>query len=157
RAPTRWSRAMRSGRPGQEPLLRRCRQKRRARAARRVRPLRLGWLEERALLAVAVTNTNDRGAGSVRPASLHAHANSAADVIQFAIGTGVQTISPMSALPTITDTVTIDGYTESGASPNSNSTGQANNAVLTVELNGSGAGSATGLVINTDNSLIRGL
>jgi hypothetical protein len=41
------------------------------------------------------------------------------DTIAFNIlGTGVHTISPMSALPVITDPLIIDGYTQPGASPN---------------------------------------
>ena len=43
------------------------------------------------------------------------------DVISFNIlGGGVHTISPASALPTITDPVIIDGYTQPGATPNTN-------------------------------------
>src|ERR1700748_1850843 len=69
-----------------------------------------------------VTNTNDSGAGSLRQAILdaNAHVNSGgADMIAFAIpGSGVQTISPTSALPAITEAVVLDGYTQSGASMN---------------------------------------
>ena len=66
------------------------------------------------------------------------------------------TISPLSALPTITDPVIIDGYTQPGASPNTLADGD--NAVLLIELNGASApaGSA-GLSIDTGGSTVEGL
>src|SRR5438445_1734252 len=81
-------------------------------------------LEERRLLATFfVVNTNDSGAGSLRQAILDANSNpnsGGPDFIDFNIpGAGVHTISPTSALPTITDPVTIDGYSQPSASPNS--------------------------------------
>jgi CSLREA domain-containing protein len=89
------------------------------------------------------------------------------ETIEFAIpdnptvpGIEVKTISPNSALPTITDNVTIDGYTQAGALPNSATT-NANNAVLKVELSGANAPSAAdGLVVSgaeAGNTTIRGL
>lgn len=62
-----------------------------------------------------VTNTNDSGPGSLRQAILDANANPGADTIAFNIpGSGLQTIELSSALPTITDPVTIDGTTQPG-------------------------------------------
>src|SRR5258706_10922932 len=60
---------------------------------------------------------------TLREAILNANANnqsgstdcaagSGADVIQFAIGTGSQTIFPLTELPAITNTLTIDGTTQ---------------------------------------------
>ena len=74
------------------------------------------------------------------------------DRIYFNIdGTGVHTISPGSALPNITSPVIIDGYTQHGASVNTLAVGD--NAVLQIELNGTGAGSnVTGLTLNTGSS-----
>src|SRR5262249_23620161 len=61
-----------------------------------------------------------------------------------------------SALPTITEAVTIDGYSQSGASANTLTTGD--NAVLLVELNGTSAGSSSsGLTISASGSMIKGL
>ena len=59
-----------------------------------------------------VTNTNDTGAGSLRQAILDANALSGLDTISFSIGSGVQTISPLTTLPTITDPIIIDGTTQ---------------------------------------------
>jgi hypothetical protein len=82
-----------------------------------------------------VINTNDSGAGSLRQAITDANAHGGADVINFAIpGGGLHTISPASALPVITDAVTIDGTTQSGSSVNTNAFGQGLNTILTVEI-----------------------
>jgi hypothetical protein len=61
-----------------------------------------------------VTTTNDSGAGSLRQALLNANAHAGLDTIRFAIGAGVQTIRPITRLPSITDPVTIDGTTQPG-------------------------------------------
>lgn len=72
------------------------------------------------------------------------------DTIHFAIPTntlgcnattGVCTITPTAQLPSITDTATIDGYTQTGASEN-NEDDNTNNAVLKIELNGKPASDA---------------
>ncbi len=105
-----------------------------------------------------VINTNDSGAGSLRTAINNANAAAGTDTINFNIaGAGVHTINLASALPTITGAVTIDGYTQTGSSVNTLSVGD--NAVLTIELNGTGAGGANGLVLGagSDGSTIRGL
>jgi hypothetical protein len=87
---------------------------------------------------VVVTNTNDSGPGSLRQAILDANAGNTIPgppVITFNIpGTGVQTIAVQSALPTLSSNITIDGYTQPGAKPNSLALGT--NAVLLIELNG---------------------
>ncbi len=74
------------------------------------------FLASRAGAAIfTVVNTNDSGAGSLRQAILNANTNSGPDTIEFQIpGGGVHTIAPTSALPTITDPVTIDGRTQPG-------------------------------------------
>src|SRR6266567_779040 len=64
-----------------------------------------------------VTNTNDSGPGSFRQAILDANAMPGRDAIHFNIpGTGIHTIAPLSALPTITDPVDISGDTQPGYS-----------------------------------------
>jgi CSLREA domain-containing protein len=94
---------------------------------------------------------------TLRAAIQEANAFPGADTIRFGIaGTGVQTIRPASPLPTITETVTIDGYTQPGARPNTAVAGT--NAVLLVELDGTNAGEeTTGLSIAASNSVVRGL
>ena len=87
-----------------------------------------------------VTNTSDSGAGSLRQAILDANANAGADTIQFNVSGagcsgGVCTIAPQSALHWFTSPVTIDGYTQTGASPNTNASG-AINAALKIVLTG---------------------
>ena len=95
-----------------------------------------------------VVNTNDSGAGSLRQAILDANAQAGPDQIAFAIpGTGVRSIVPVTALPAITSPITIDGTTQTGFT----------GTTPIVELNGSQAGSAHGLVVITNNSVIRGL
>jgi parallel beta-helix repeat protein len=90
-----------------------------------------------------VTTTADSGAGSLRQAILDANAASGADTIVFNIpGTGVQTIAPLAALPEVTDSVTIDGYTQPGSSPNDLAVGD--DAVILIELSGvNGSGNLT--------------
>ncbi len=106
-----------------------------------------------------VTNTNDSGAGSLRQAILDANASGGTDTIAFNIpGAGPHTIQPTSVLPNITDPVIIDGYTQLGASPNTNPPGLGINAVLKINLDGSDTGSgAKGLVIAAGDSTVRGL
>jgi Domain of unknown function (DUF4347) len=111
-----------------------------------------------ALATFTVTTSNDSGAGSLRTAITSANAAAGTDTIVFNIaGGGVHTINLASALPTITGRVTIDGYTETGSSVNTLAVGD--NAVLTIELNGTGAGSANGLWLGagSDGSTIKGL
>jgi len=62
-----------------------------------------------------VINTNDSGPGSLRQAIMDANADAAADTISFSIpGSGVQTITPGSLLPLVTNPLTIDGSTQPG-------------------------------------------
>ena len=112
---------------------------------------------------IQVTNTNDSGLGSLRQAILDSNASvGVLNTISFCIpGAGVHTISPTSALNTITDPVVIDGYTQDGngdgvpdAQPNTLAVG--NDAVLLVELNGNGT-TAEALTISAGASTVRGL
>jgi uncharacterized repeat protein (TIGR01451 family) len=120
---------------------------------------RLEPLEQRMLLStVFVTNTDDGNTGSLRNAILLANAlTSGIDTIDFAItGTGIHTIAPQSALPTITKPITINGYSQPGASPNTLAVGD--NAVLTIVLDGISAGNTPiGLTITAANTTVRGL
>src|SRR5207248_5936909 len=108
-------------------------------------------------LVFTVMNTNDTGAGSFRQAILDAN-SMGGGTINFNIpGGGVHTISPMTVLPTITQTVTIDGYTQPGSSQNTNPSTEPINAVILIELSGTMAGNVSGLTINADSCTVRGL
>src|SRR5712691_7904307 len=109
-------------------------------------------------LVFTVMNTNDTGGGSLRQAILDAN-SMGGGTINFNIpGGGVHTISPMTVLPTITQTVTIDGYTQPGSSANTNPPTMGINAVLLIELNGQFSGSNFGgLTVNAPNCTVRGL
>jgi hypothetical protein len=104
-------------------------------------------------------SSRDRGKQcTLRAAIEEANETPGADKINFKIGgtASVKTIKPAKALPTITDPVTINGYTQAGASANTLAEG--NNAVLKVQLNGTNAGEFTdGLTITAANSTIKGL
>src|SRR4051794_9650870 len=140
---------------------------------RRWRLLRPGVeaLERRSLLAtITVTGTGDTiaddGAVTLREAITAADTNAdpsgdttpgdpGPDTIAFNIpGAGVRTINLTSALPTITEPVVIDGYTQPGSSANTLADGD--NAVLLIELN-RGDLAIYGLTITAGNSTIRGL
>jgi hypothetical protein len=107
---------------------------------------------------LTVTNSNDSGAGSLRECMTVANANPGADTIVFNIpGPGVHTVAPTSPLPPLTDDagVTIDGYTQPGARPNTLAVG--NDAALRIELNGALAGEhVAGLDVRSP-ATIRGL
>ncbi|MBI2480127.1 MAG: right-handed parallel beta-helix repeat-containing protein [Planctomycetia bacterium] len=85
--------------------------------------------------AIAAANNTANGVGG-------------ADRIYFNIaGAGVKTIKPTSALPTISEAIFIDGTTQPGYSTSQ----------LLIELDGSLAGSSSGLTIDSGNSTVRGL
>ena len=96
-----------------------------------------------------VTTIGDAGVGSLRQAIFDANANlGQQDTIRFNItGAGPHTITPTTALPTITEAVLIDGTTQA------NFAGQP-----LIELNGTSAGaSANGLLITGNNVTVRAL
>lgn len=103
-------------------------------------------------LGDGVCETATLGECTLRAAIEQANALAGEDVIGFALG-GPSTITPGSALPVISDTLTIDGTTEAGASC------AAWPPTLLVELDGSSAGGVTGLEISLSaiGSTLRGL
>jgi CSLREA domain-containing protein len=115
-------------------------------------------------VTLTVNNSADPGDGDCDPdggCTLREAINEAntttADTIGFRFhGGGVTTISPTSQLPTITERLTIDGYTQPGASENTAANGT--NAVLKIELNGSAAGAGTpGIEVQASGCVIKGL
>lgn len=106
---------------------------------------------------INVTNTADSGAGSLRAAITSANASATVDSIAFLIpGAGPHVISPASPLPSITQPVTIDGYTQAGALENTLAEGS--NAVIKIQIDGALAGATTtGIGVCSSNVTIRGL
>jgi parallel beta-helix repeat protein len=101
------------------------------------------------LATFVVTNENNSGSGSLRDAINSANLSAGADVIAFNIaGAGVHTINLASALPSIVDTVHIDGTTQSGYA-----------SAPLIELNGTSAGLSDGIQLfgGSSGSRIQGL
>ncbi len=122
--------------------------------------------------SIAVTDTGDTiavdGLVTLREAITSANNNAnvnadfvavgiyGTDTITFDIaGADVHTIAALAALPTITDPVMIDGYTQPGSAANTQTTGD--DAVLMIEISGANAGDANGLTITAGSSTVRGL
>ena len=105
---------------------------------------------------LTVTTNADSGAGSLRAALIAAAAAPNAQRIVFALSSCPRIINVSSALPTIIDTLTIDGYSQAGSVPNT--LGVGSNARLCVILSGNYPGSV-GLAANNANShlVVRGL
>jgi parallel beta-helix repeat protein len=90
---------------------------------------------------ITVTNTNDSGTGSLRQALIDANAAPNLNTIRFnIIGSCPRTITLASLLPTITQPVAIEGYSQPGSSRNTAVLGW--NANLCIVL--SGANQITG-------------
>jgi len=106
-----------------------------------------------------VINTNNSGAGSLRQAILDANTNPGPDLINFNIpGAGGHIIFLKTLLPVITDPVTIDGYSQPGAT--SNTATMADNATLLIELTGTDPlffNAGDGLVITAGDSTVKGM
>jgi hypothetical protein len=78
-----------------------------------------------------------------------------ADTINFNIsGAGVQTIAPSTFLPNISKPAFIDGYSQPGASVNTNGPGLGTNAVLLIELD---LANSHALTLTGGNGTVRGL
>ena len=101
-----------------------------------------------------VTTANTSGPGSLVQAILDANASAGADTIVFNIpGDGVKTITIPGPLPTISDTVTIDGYSQPGASANTLAVGD--NAALKIQIDNQGT--ILTMHIRASNTVVRGL
>jgi len=113
----------------------------------------LGWLSAAPAGAIQVVNTNDSGTGSLRQAVLDANAAPGSS-ITFAIpGSGVHVITLTTGQLEIDHSMTIDGYTQTGASPNTLAVG--NNAVILIEIDAGNASSIFNII--GGSSLIQGL
>lgn len=72
-------------------------------------------------------------------------------------GDGPHVIDVGYFLPEPDRPLVIDGYSQPGASPNTNSLDQGNNAVIQIELDGSASGGSVGLNLHGGNTTIKGL
>jgi CSLREA domain-containing protein len=128
--------------------------------------------------SLVVTKTADTNDGfctltdcSLREAISNANANADASTISFNIPntdpnrnvtTGVFAITPGSALPAITNPVTIDGYTQTPCSGNPAPCAQENtlavgsDALLLIEIDGTNAGGYA-LIVDASDTVIKGL
>ena len=106
---------------------------------------------------LTVLTTADSGGGSLRQAIIDANVGLGPDVIVFNLpGIGVHTITLASPLPPIVESVDIDGYSQPGASENTLADGD--NAVLLIELDGSGLSGGAGVLdVLATGTTIRGL
>jgi hypothetical protein len=100
----------------------------------------------RAAASFTVTTTADSGSGSLRDAITASNGTVGPNTIDFSIGSGPQTIAPLSALPAVTQPVVIDGTTQPGFS-----------GVPLIRLDGAGIPAATGLSIDAGSSELKGL
>ncbi|MBK8069204.1 MAG: CSLREA domain-containing protein [Rhodanobacteraceae bacterium] len=123
-------------------------------------------------ISLVVNSTADPGDGNcdvsectLREAIAAANLMPDPDVIEFAIPAlqctgpgGSCVIVPGSSLPAITGPVLIDGYSQSGAVPNSHpmSLGLGNNAIVMIELDGAVAG-GDGLLVNAPSLSLVGI
>lgn len=104
---------------------------------------------------ITVSSLSDSGPGTLRAAITSFNAGNCNQcVIAFSVAGEINLASP---LPAITNGgLTIDGYTAPGASPNTNGFGQADNASITVAINGQGT-VGTGFEVQGNNVTIRGM
>lgn len=100
-----------------------------------------------------------QGGCTLRAAIDESNAYAGPSLITFNIpGSGVQTINLKTNLPTLGNAngaITIDGYTQPGASANTDPL--ASNAVIKIQLNGQGPNAFDGIRISSAGNLVRGL
>ena len=109
--------------------------------------------------AFVVTNTLSTGAGSLAAAISAANASSDLSIIRFDIpGAGPHRIYT-GGFPALSNNTIIDGFTQAGASPNTNPLGQPDNAVIKIEICGSSPNATNGIAVggNVYQSQIAGL
>ena len=103
-------------------------------------------------LCEAISNAKPANATQTR--SLSIFRLSMLTAIRLLVGE-VCTITPGSALPNITQSVTINGYSQPGAAVNTLPTGD--NAILLIEIDGTNTVNENGLTVTAGNCAIRGL
>jgi hypothetical protein len=125
-----------------------------------------GDAKDRRISDTRCDSSPDRGNQcTLRAAIQESNDTTGADTINFNIvsDASVKTIKPAKPLPEITAAVTINGYSQGSATTTTsddakeNTLAEGNDAVLKVQLNGTNAGSANGLVIEASDSTVKGL
>ncbi len=106
--------------------------------------------------AACDVSSNSGSQCTLRAAIQEANDTPGVDTINFNITSASKVITPASPLPIIGEPVTINGFSQSGASANTRTTG--NNASLVIVLDGLNAGAdAIGLELRGSDSTVRGL
>src|SRR5262245_27196400 len=107
---------------------------------------------------IFVSSTGDSGPNTLRSAILGANTNPGTDTIVFGFPPALLpvTIVLSSALPDITEAVTMDGY-QAGTSPNTLPLSGGTNAVLGIEINGAAVTSVPCMTISGSGVRIQGL
>ena len=118
---------------------------------------RIGDQADRNLTNAACDVSSNTGSQcTLRAAIQEANDTPGADTINFNITSASKTITPATPLPPISDAVTINGYSQNGASANTKAANS--NAVLLIVLDGVNAGAtAVGLELLGSDSTVRGL
>ncbi|MCA9425308.1 MAG: right-handed parallel beta-helix repeat-containing protein, partial [Candidatus Omnitrophica bacterium] len=108
---------------------------------------------------VVVTNDQFKGPGTLRRALYCANAIEGVDTVSFNIpGQGPHTIQVEDGLPNIIDPIIIDGYTQPGASANTNPIGTPVNSVIQIQIDGTDTPDfVPGLLLSAGSSIVRGL
>lgn len=120
-----------------------------------------GWAQAATFIVTSAADTAGSTCTStctLRQAIIAANATTTADTINFNITLPVRgeiLISPGSPLPTITQPLTINGYSQSGTRMNDDPV--LSNAQLRIRIDGVSAGNVDGLAICASNVTIRGL
>src|SRR5262245_12398900 len=86
--------------------------------------------------------TTGTGTCTLRDALSYANGHAGTTIAFDIAGSAVHTIAPASPLPGIAAATVIDGYTQPGASPNTNPPDQGTNAKLLIEIDGTNAGAS---------------
>lgn len=99
-----------------------------------------------------VCETATPGECTLRAAIEEVNAGAGGDTINFGIsGTGVHTLTPASGLPTISQSMTIDGYSQPGAVANTAVSPEPFNGTLTIEIDGTSAVFENGFRVSSSN------
>lgn len=101
-----------------------------------------------------VTNTNDTGAGSLRQAILDANAASGERIIKFNIpGNGPHVIQPVQYLPMLLGNTKIDGFSEPGAAPAT----ETSPPIIQIVIDGVQSTGFWGLSLGVGGNVVQGL